>query len=105
MEKYVMSLCHIWFGVDRSNRLGGGFGFFRAFGCGVASPVCFRCRRTVSGLAFRKNRRRRICEIRLTPCRGSSFFNSVIFSFTGVGSFDGADRRRASCKPASPYWR
>jgi hypothetical protein len=78
--KYVMSLCHIWLGVDRSKRRGGAFGFLRAFGLGAVSPVSFRCWRTVSGLALRLKNRLNICEIRLAPCSGSACFSSVIFS-------------------------
>ena len=100
-----MSLCHIWFGVDRSNRRAGGCGFFRAFGLGVASPVRFRCWRTVSGLAFRKKTRRRICEIRFTPWRGSSRFSSAILSLTGPASFAGAGPLTACLNPASPNFR
>jgi hypothetical protein len=81
-----MSLCHIWFGVDASNRRSGGWGFFRLFPFAVPSPAFFRCRRTVSGLAFRKNSRRRTCEMRLTPCWGFSRLSARIFSPTGFGS-------------------
>ena len=38
MGKYVMSLCQSWFGVDRSNRRGGGFGFRRTFRLHVRQP-------------------------------------------------------------------
>src|SRR4030066_1987531 len=44
-------------------------------------------RRTVSGLALRKNARFNRWEIRLTPKRGSRFLISTIFSRTGPGSF------------------
>ena len=80
-----MSLCHIWLGVDRSNRRSGFLAGFRAFFLGVANPVACNWRRTVFGLAFRKNSRRSICEIRFAPCPGFSRFNAVIFSTTAFG--------------------
>jgi hypothetical protein len=100
--KYVMSLCHIWLGVDRSKRRAGGWGFLCAFGLGVASPAVFRCWRTVSGLALRKNTRRRICEIRRTPCPGSSFFSCVIFACTAPGSFAPPPPGAFPFSPCSP---
>jgi len=100
-----MSLCHIWFGVERSNRRGGGCGFFRAFGGGAVSPVAFRCWRTVSGLAFRQNSRRRICEIRLAPCRGFSRLSAVIFSWTAPGRRGVGFLSFPSSSPASPCAR
>ena len=83
-----MSLCHIWFGVERSNRRSGGSGFFRAFGFGSTRPVLFRCFLTCFGLAFRKKNRLRICESRFAPCPGFSRFKEMIFSFTDCGSLD-----------------
>ena len=44
-------------------------------------------RRTVSGLALRKNARFKRWDIRLTPKRGSRFLISMIFLRTGPGSF------------------
>ena len=105
MGKYVMSLCHIWFGVERSNRRGGAFGFRRTFGRNLVSPVACRCWRTVSGLAFRKNQRRRICAIRFAPRCGSACFSSVIFAWTATGSFVPSRRGTGSFSPRSPYFR
>jgi len=106
MGKYVMSLCHIWFGVERSNRRGGGVGFLRAFGLGAVNPVSFRCWRTVSGLAFRQKNRLRICEIRLAPCRGSCCFSSVIFLCTAPGNLAFPPPRTPPyLNPCSPYFR
>jgi hypothetical protein len=103
MGKYVISLCHIWFGVERSNRRGGGFGDLRAFGGGAVRPVAFRCWRTVSGLALRKNSRRRICEMRFAPCRGSSLFSCVILACTAAGSFAPPPPPDGLLRPCSPY--
>ena len=86
MEKYVISLCHIWFGVERSNRRSGCSRGFRAFALGVASPAFLSSRLTVPGLALMKKIRRRICDSRLPPCRGFSRFSAAIFSFTAGGS-------------------
>jgi hypothetical protein len=105
MGKVVMSLCHIWFGVARSNRRGAGVGFLRACFGRVASPAVLSCWRTVSGLALRQKSRRRICEIRRTPWRGSARFNATIFAPTAAGSFAPAPPGFASCSPASPCWR
>jgi hypothetical protein len=103
--KYVMSLCHIWFGVERSNRRGGGFVFLRTGLLPAARSTAFRCWRTVSGLALRKKNRRRICEIRFTPCRGSCCFSSVIFAWTATGSFGPVRCGTGPFSPASPYFR
>jgi hypothetical protein len=103
--KYVMSLCHIWFGVDRSNRRGGGFGFLRGGTLPATRSAAFRCWRTVSGLACRQNSRRRSCEIRFTPRCGSSRFKAEILSFTGPGNFAGPSARTAVWRPASPNCR
>ena len=103
--KYVMSLCHIWFGVERSNRRGGTFGFVRCFGRSLVSPVACRCCRTVSGLAFKQNQRRRICEIRLAPCCGSACFSSVIFAWIATGSFLPCRQVPGFFSPSSPRSR
>ena len=100
-----MSLCHIWLGVERSKRRGGGLGFLRAGFCRVANPAACKCWRTVSGLALRQKKRRRICEIRLAPCRGSARFSSVIFAWTATGSLEAAPPRFVSRNPASPHCR
>jgi hypothetical protein len=100
-----MSLCHIWFGVDRSNRRGGGVGFLRVGTLPATRSAAFRCRRTVSGLALRQNIRRRIWEIRRAPCCGSARFNSTILAFTGPGSFAGPLRTPAGLSPSSPDCR
>jgi len=82
-----MSVCHSSLGAARSNRRCGGVGFLRAFGAGnAAKPADFNCRRTVSGLAFRKNSRRSICEMRRTPCVGLERLSETIFALTGSGS-------------------
>ena len=60
-------------------------------------------RRTVSGLALRKNARFKRWEIRLTPKRGSRFLISTIFSRTGSGSFRRAPAGTTPLRnPASP---
>ena len=84
-----MSLCHIPLGAEDSNRRSGvfiGLPGFRRFALAPVSPVrsssCF----TFAGDAFRKKIRRRICEIRRTPCPGFSCFSVWIFSATTPGS-------------------
>lgn len=80
-----MSVCHIWFGVARSNLRGRDmfrFGSFFSFTAGISSAAC-SARRTDSGLACRKNIRRSTCEIRRTPCCGSAAFNATICACTG----------------------
>ena len=83
-----MSLCHIWFGVERSNRRSGALGFLRAFAFGSTRAARFRCFLTCFGLAFRKKNRRSICERRFAPCPGFSRFKKRIFSLTDGGSLD-----------------
>ena len=100
-----MSLCHIWFGVERSNRRGGGFPLWRGFLTGCISPWPASSCRTLSGLARIQNHRRSNCEIRRTPRRGSAFLSATIFSRTGAGNVPGAGPRRASCNPATPCSR
>src|SRR5512136_2988889 len=64
-------------------------------------------RRTVSGLALRKNARFKRWEIRLTPNRGARFLISTIFSRTGPGSFcrlpAGTGGFRNPASPCSSY--
>ena len=62
-----MSLCHIWFGVERSNRRGGTLPLCRGFFLGAIIPAPVSSCRTVSGLAFNQNMRRKTCEMRRTP--------------------------------------
>jgi hypothetical protein len=81
----VISLCHIWFGVARSNRRGGTLPLWRGFFLGVISPAPANSWRTVSGLAFSQNNRRNTCEMRRTPCCGSSRLSATIFCRTGAG--------------------
>ena len=101
-----MSLCHIWFGVADSNRRAGAWGFLRVFGFGVVSPLAFRCRRTVSGLALRQKNRRRICEMRFVPCAGFSRFSATIFACTAATApFTGREEHLFGCSPASPCSR
>lgn len=69
----VMSLCHVSFGAERSKKCTFGLGFARAFTAFVCSPDFFSLCLTVSGLAFRKNSRLSICEIRFTPKCGLFF--------------------------------
>src|SRR4030042_272009 len=54
---------------------------------GTINDSALSVRRTVSGLALRKNARFNRWDIRLTPKRGSRFLVSTIFSRTGPGSF------------------
>ena len=99
-----MSVCHIWFGVDRSNRRGGTLIFRRAFFFSAIIPTCASCSRTVEGLAFIQNSRRSTWEMRRTPWRGSSRLSATIFSCTASGSLDrltrGPDGMRSN--PACP---
>ena len=97
-----MSLCHIWFGVERSNRRSGAFGFLRAFAFGSTRAALFRCLLTCVGLAFRKKNRRRICDSRFGPCAGFSRFSAMIFSLTGSGSLDFPALQGLSLSPSSP---
>ncbi len=103
--KYVMSLCHSWFGVERSNRRGGAFPRRRGFFRGAIIPAPVSSRRTVSGLAFSQNSRRNTWEMRRTPWRGSSRFSATIFSRTGAGIRDGRGFGAWSLSPSSPSWR
>ena len=102
-----MSDCHIWFGVLRSKNRGRVmlcWCFFREGTINDSSPSV---RRTVSGLALRKNARFKRWEIRLTPKRGSRFLISTIFSRTGPGSFRrrpaGTTPFRSPASPRSSY--
>jgi hypothetical protein len=97
-----MSLCHIWFGVERSNRRGGGFGLRRGLGGRAVNPVALRCSLTVEGLALRQKNRRRICEMLFAPCRGSSRLSSVIFARTAAGRRAAGLLPLPSTSPASP---
>jgi len=54
---------------------------------GTINDSACSVRRTVSGLALRKNARFNRWDIRLTPNRGSRFLISTIFSRTGLASF------------------
>jgi len=61
---------------------------------------------TVSGLASRKNHRRRPSAIRFTPKKGFPRFISTIFSLTGPGSRRpgrGDDSRLSPISPSSLY--
>ena len=81
-----MSLCHIWFGVLRSKNRGFDglrFGFF--FTSGIRFAAC-SVRRTVSGLAGRKNIRLSNWEIRFTPKAGFASLTATIFVRTAVVS-------------------
>ena len=64
-------------------------------------------RRTVSGLALRKNARFKRWEIRLIPKEGSRFLISTIFSRMGPGSFGrlpaGITPFRNPASPRSSY--
>lgn len=104
-----MSVCHIWLGVDLSNRRGGASRFLRRLLVGVANPVSFKCRRTLEGLALKKNIRRRIWEILRTPEPGAACLRSVIFFCTTTGSlFPPAPaglRRSSPSSPPSRYRR
>ena len=103
--KYVMSLCHIWFGVARSNRRGGGLIVrWRFFGA-VVRPFAFNCWRTVSGLAFSQKNRRSTCEMRRTPWPGSSRLSARIFSRTTAWSLGAPPCGTRSSRPARPSWR
>jgi len=73
---------------------------------GTISDSSRSVRRTVSGLALRKNARFKRWEIRLTPKRGSRFLISMIFSRTGPGSFRPLPLETIwSRRPASPRSR
>ena len=100
-----MSLCHIWFGVARSNRRGGGLPLWRSFFTGCISPAPASSCRTFSGLARIQNHCRSNCEIRRTPCRGSALLSAMIVCRTGSGNGFGRGPRTASCNPDSPCSR
>ncbi len=81
-----MSLCHIWFGVERSKKRGfEGLRFGLAFTVGINCCAC-NVRRTVSALAGTKNSRRSNCEMRFTPKPGFAFLTSTIFDWTAVNA-------------------
>jgi hypothetical protein len=79
-----MSVCHIWFGVARS-KYRGLTKLRRAFARSFMRSASCSVFLTVSGLASRKNQRRRPSAIRFTPKKGLIFFISTIFSITGRG--------------------
>ena len=74
---------------------------------GIINDSARSVRRTVSGLALRKNARFNRWEIRLTPKKGSRFLISTIFSRTGPGSFRqlpaGTTPFRNPASPRSSY--
>jgi len=99
-----MSLCHIWFGVARS-KCRGRTRLRRAFARSSIRSAAWSVLRTVSGLASRKNHRRKPSAIRFTPKKGFPRFSSTIFSTTAPGSRHpgrGADSRLS---PTSPRFR
>jgi hypothetical protein len=91
-----MSVCHIWFGVARS-KYRGLTKLRRAFARSFMRSASWSVFLTVSGLASRKNQRRRPSAIRLTPKKGLILFISTILSITGRG------RRRPGRGVA--FWR
>src|SRR5512136_3118079 len=74
---------------------------------GTINDSALSVRRTVSGLALRKNARFNRWEIRLTPKKGSRFLISTIFSRTGPGSLRrlpaGTTPFRNPASPRSSY--
>jgi hypothetical protein len=77
-----MSLCHIWFGVARSNERG-----LLTLRCffplgGLINDSAASVLRTIDGLAGNKNHRFKTSAIRRTPHHGLARFNSTIFRWT-----------------------
>ncbi|MGA2018531.1 MAG: hypothetical protein ABSH26_16425 [Opitutaceae bacterium] len=69
-------------------------------------PSSWRVFRTVSGLASRKNHRRRPSAIRFTPKNGFPRFSSRILAFTGPARRRpgrGVASRRSPISPSSRY--
>ena len=79
-----MSVCHIWLGVARSKKRGR-TKLRRALRLSVMRSASWSVFLTVSGLASRKNQRRRPSAIFFTPKKGFPRFISRILSITGRG--------------------
>jgi len=98
------SLCHIWLGVARSKKRGR-VRLRRAFGGRSINPASCKRRRTVSGLAGRKNSRRSVLAIRFTPYQRFARFSWMIFSVMAAGRRRPGRGAACPCSPASPLAR
>ena len=74
----------------------------RALGGGSTNPCSLSVRLTVSGLACKKNTRRKICDILLIPRAGSSFLSSKIFCRTASASLGLRLAQTCGFKASSP---